>query len=365
MATTYDEQIQDEIPGEFYVFSLLDAEEDEETNAVISSLDEYELPENVVRGEISGGGVCVHALLNVLKQNGGGKKKKKSSTKTWADALEAMQLDIREERGMDTYTPTLSTSRPTDLWSEPIRIASSSKQGVKRALLIGIHYDDEDDGDDVKLSSCHDDTRKIRKHLIHEEGFEPQNILVMMDDNGRHHEPTKDFILECVTQLCEVSKAGDSIFFHFSGHGGRLLDEEESDEDEIPHELLTLSDYRKGGILTDDELYSSFVREVPAGVHVVAVIDTCHPSPSGCALELPYVCEAGDDEVRDSGGFRSARAIMASVTAAAGAAAVTSKKKKAKKKKVADSDDESEEPESNDQVAEKKSQKEKEGSRLG
>jgi len=349
MATTYDEQIQDEIPGEFYVFSLLDAEEDEETNAVISSLDEYELPENVVRGEISGGGVCVHALLNVLKQNGGGKKKKKSSTKTWADALEAMQLDIREERGMDTYTATLSTSRPTDLWSEPIRIASSSKQGVKRALLIGIHYDD---GDDVKLSSCHDDTRKIRKHLIHEEGFEPQNILVMMDDNGRHHEPTKDFILECVTQLCEVSKAGDSIFFHFSGHGGRLLDEEESDEDEIPHELLTPSDYRQGGILTDDELYSSFVREVPAGVHVVAVIDTCHPSPSGCALELPYVCEAGDDEVRDSGGFRSARAIMASVTAAAGAAAVTSKKKKAKDT----------EPESNDQVAEKKSQKEKEGS---
>jgi len=360
-SSIYDERIEEEIPGTFYVVSIIETEQDETVNPMVSHPEEYDLPINFVLGEQSSGGVCAFSLLNVLKENA---TDGESPTLTWGEALDIMQEEIRDDRGLEKYTPTLSTSRPIDVRTEPIRIASSSSEGVKRALLIGVHYekfqdddsqqysDDEyDDNEDAKLSSCQDDVRKLREYLVREEGFEKQNILVVMDDNGRHHEPTKEFIMDCLKRLCDISEAGDSIFVHFSGHGGRLLDEDEDIEDGIPHELLAPSDYRRGGVLMDDELYAQFVRKVSAGVHVVAVIDTCQPSPFSCALELPYVCGAGEDEVHDSGGFRSGRAIMAA--AAAGAAAVGSKKKKTKEKKYDESESGSEdEDESGDESME-------------
>ena len=122
-----------------------------------------------------------------------------------------------------------------------------------------------------------------------------------------------------------------------SGHGGTLMNEDEYDEEGIMHELLAPGDFREDGVLIDDELYSSFVTKVPEGVHAVAVIDTCHPASSrsgkSSALDLPYVCEAGEDEIRASEGFRPGRMLMASAAIAAGAAAVVSKSKKKKKQK--------------------------------
>ena len=143
-----------------------------------------------------------------------------------------------------------------------------------------------------------------------------------------------------------------------SGHGGTLMNEEEYDEEGIMHELLAPGDFREDGVLIDDELYSSFVTKVPEGVHAVAVIDTCHPASSrsgkSSALDLPYVCEAGEDEIRASEGFRPGRMLMASTAGiaaiAAGAAAVVTKskkKKKQKKKKLEEEvEDETHEPSS-------------------
>jgi hypothetical protein len=213
MATDYEQMIEEEIPGNVYVFSVVDDEEHEHMPAVISHVDEYELPDHFVRERKAGGGVCAYALLRALgsmnPQDGARKKKL-----TWAEALETMHAEIEEEGGRGSL-PTLSTSRPIDVREEHLRLISTSKRGVKRALLIATHYQDEED-ENVWLESCHTDVRGIRNHLIHEEGFEKENILVMMDDD-RHHEPTKNFILDALERMCQISEAGDSIFFHFSG----------------------------------------------------------------------------------------------------------------------------------------------------
>ena len=60
-------------------------------------------------------------------------------------------------------------------------------------------------------------------------------------------------------------------------------------------------DYKESGQIVDDEIYAEFVTKVPAGVHVVALIDCCH---SGTAMDLPYVCNIGDDEIRRDEGFK-------------------------------------------------------------
>ena len=76
----------------------------------------------------------------------------------------------------------------------------------------------------------------------------------------------------------------------------------------------------------DDEIYAEFVTKVPAGVHVVALIDCCH---SGTAMDLPYVCNVGDGEIRRDEGFKMPITGMELVP--------KKDKDKKKKKKSADS----------------------------
>lgn len=346
MAAEYDQAIEEEIPGMICVLSVIDDEENDSMPAIISHVDDYELPYHFVRGREAGGGVTTYALLKVLdamKSDDGSRKKRI----TWADALDIMYEEIEDE-GRRRSLPTLSTSRPINVQEECIRLISSSKRGTKRALLIGAHYQDEAE-EDVWLASCHTDVRRMRHHLIHEEGFEKQNILVLMDDD-RHHEPTKFLILDALEKMCHISKPGDSIFVHFSGHGGTLMNEQEYDEEGIMHELLAPGDFRDNGVgvLMDDELYASFVSRVPEGVYAMAVIDTCHPSPShsgkASAIDLPYVCSAGEDDIRESEGFRPGRMMMASTAVgagvAAGLAAMTLDARKKKNNKKYDEDEE-------------------------
>jgi len=349
----YDEKIEEEIPGEIYVLAIIDDEENESMPPIISHVDEYELPENFVRERRVGGGVCTYALLRALESMKGDRGSRKNQM-SWADALEVMHGELEDEGGRQSL-PTLSTSRAIDVHEEHLRIVSTSKRGTNRALLVGTHYQDEEN-EEVWLASCHTDVRRMRHYLIHDQGFEKENILVLMDDD-RHHEPTKDLILDALERMCQISETGDSIFFHFAGHGGTLMNDDEYDEDGIMHELLAPGDFReKGvGVLMDDELYSSFVTKVPEGVHAFAVIDTCHPasfrSGKSSAIDLPYAYAAGDEDIRYSEGFRPGRMLMASAAGgaavAAGAAALNSKSKKKKKskskKKKGDDDDEEDE----------------------
>jgi len=277
------------------------------------------------------------------------------------------QTDRNSEDETRQAVPTLSTSRPINVREQNLRLVNTSKDGVKRALLVGIHYQDEED-ESTWLASCHTDVRRIRQHLIHEEGFEKRNILVMMDDD-RHHEPLKGSILGALERMCQISEPGDSIFFLFSGHGGTMINQDEYDEDGITHELLAPGNYRDNGVgvLMDDELYASFVTKVPEGVHAVAVIDTCHPpsyqSGKTSAIDLPYVCDTGYDEMRASEGYRPGRMLLGAgvvAGAVAGAAAVGSKakkKKKPKKKKHEEEDEEMNDPSNYDDSYEEKKTK--------
>ena len=213
MSTEFEEAIVEEIPGMVYVLSVIDDEENDSMPGIISHVEDYELPDHFVRRREAGGGVTTYALLKVLesmKYENGSRKKKI----TWADALDIMHEEIEDE-GRRRLLPTLSTSRPINVREERVRLISNSKRGTKRALLIAAHYQDEAD-EDVWLASCHTDLRRMRHHLIHEEGFEKKNLLVLMDDD-RHVEPTKFLILDALEKLCHISKPGDSIFVYFSG----------------------------------------------------------------------------------------------------------------------------------------------------
>ena len=93
--------------------------------------------------------------------------------------------------------------------------------------------------------------------------------------------------------LTDGAQAGDSLFVHYSGHGGSVRDAN-SDERDNRDETLIPVDFRSAGQITDDLILASLVLEVPKGAMLTVVIDACH---SGTVLDLPYTFIADSETI--------------------------------------------------------------------
>ena len=67
-------------------------------------------------------------------------------------------------------------------------------------------------------------------------------MLILMDD-GRGHPPTRKNIIDAFVRITQYSNAGDVVFIHYSGHGGRVrLDSgNDCDEGDLRRSLWSLS----------------------------------------------------------------------------------------------------------------------------
>ncbi|KAL3922224.1 MAG: hypothetical protein SGILL_002322 [Bacillariaceae sp.] len=318
----FQDRAEEAVPNpDIFVFS---ASSDGEQAFEIDHEEAFELPDPQGKS----GGACTSALLQTLWQD---EPPAEGAAYSWSDTLELMREKI-DEMGLD-QTPQLSSSRPIAIMEEECCIVPPDCHGTKRALLVGVNYV----GQDAALSSCHQDIRNMKDFLIQVQGFERENMLIVMDD-GNHHEPDKEFIMKCLRQLCAISEPGDCIFFQFSGHGGQLRDAN-GDEMDGKDEIFFPGDYQEAGHITDDEIYAEFVSQIQPGVHVFAMMDCCH---SGTVMDLPYVCGVGEEGFHENDYFKPAMAGGAGVAVAAAAASAGKKKKKKgdkdkKKKKKKDS----------------------------
>ena len=95
-------------------------------------------------------------------------------------------------------------------------------------------------------------------------------MLILMDD-GRHHAPTKRNIEDAFTRITQYSKAGDIVFIHYSGHGGRVRDLN-GDEDDGFDETLIPVDFKNAGQIIDDDVYKLVVKPMPAGVNCTVLV---------------------------------------------------------------------------------------------
>jgi hypothetical protein len=98
--------------------------------------------------------------------------------------------------------------------------------------------------------------------------------------------PTRENLLRALRWLVEGSRGGDSLVFHFSGHGVQKLDMNDDEVDGY-NEALCPMDFERSGKILDDEINEIIVRPLGKGVKLHAIVDTCH---SGTILDLPYLC---------------------------------------------------------------------------
>ncbi|KAL5048639.1 hypothetical protein BDW71DRAFT_195921 [Aspergillus fruticulosus] len=158
----------------------------------------------------------------------------------------------------------------------------STCTGRRRALLIGINYF----GQPNQLQGCINDVTNVSTFLAERYGYRREDMVILTDDQKNPKSlPTKANILRAMHWLVNGAVANDSLFIHFSGHGGRTPDLD-GDEDDGFDDVIYPVDYRVAGHIVDDEMHDIMVRPLKPGVRLTAVFDSCH---SGTALDLPYV----------------------------------------------------------------------------
>ncbi|RYP00658.1 hypothetical protein DL766_010203 [Monosporascus sp. MC13-8B] len=158
----------------------------------------------------------------------------------------------------------------------------STCTGRRKALLIGINYF----GQRGQLRGCINDVRNMSAYLVQNYSYKREDMVILTDDQQNPmSQPTKQNILRAMHWLVKDAKPNDSLFFHYSGHGGQTKDLD-GDEPDGYDEVIYPVDFRQVGHITDDEMHRIMVRPLQAGVRLTAIFDSCH---SGTALDLPYI----------------------------------------------------------------------------
>jgi Caspase domain. len=155
----------------------------------------------------------------------------------------------------------------------------SNCSGGKKALFIGINYF----GTQAELKGCINDVKNVSALVCQRFGF--NNCTYLTDDQqDASKKPTYDNIINGMRWLVEGAQPGDSLFFHYSGHGGTAKDSETDEIDGFDETILPL-DYSSKGQIVDDVIYENLVKPLPKGCRLTAVFDSCH---SGTVMDLPY-----------------------------------------------------------------------------
>jgi hypothetical protein len=151
---------------------------------------------------------------------------------------------------------------------------------MKRALLVGINYV----GTPNELRGCINDINNVAAYLQTARGYSSASCIVLSDVAAR--KPTRANILAAFKELLQGARAGDELWFHYSGHGS-LQRDTNGDEESGADSCICPLDYNQAGLITDDVIRSSLAALVPAGVRLYAILDMCH-SGTGCDLRYKY-----------------------------------------------------------------------------
>jgi hypothetical protein len=214
---------------------MISGSHDTQTSADVSNISsQFQLPNPAGRS----GGACTAALLKVLYHNHKHGNNTKEEAVSWVDVLHHMR-EILQSKGF-TQLPQLTSSRMIDVQHDHFVITPDDgsfrpTKNTQRAVLIGINYT----GQSGQLSGCHNDVHNIAKYLMDVQGFRKENVTILLDD-GVHKSPTKSAILSAYKRLVKESKDGDVVFCHYSGHGGRVRDDNGDEEDGYDETLIPL-----------------------------------------------------------------------------------------------------------------------------
>lgn len=155
---------------------------------------------------------------------------------------------------------------------------------TNRALIVGIGEYDTDKTGWEKLHG--DKDLDLLSETLITVGFDKDNIYTLKNEQA-----TKRGILAALKYLAEVTRPGDVLMFHFSGHGQPVKDlngDETNGNDEsiVPYDAFKTPKYKNGekyyqgeNHIIDDELFPIFneiKKKVGKAGYFLVTIDACY-----------------------------------------------------------------------------------------
>lgn len=202
-------------------------------------------------------------------------------SKPWLPTLSRM-WNQQQAGNWAGYQPPPTAHLPEQQFSQAPPPAMPPAGGPKkRAFICGINYR----GTSCTLNGCENDANCIEFMLKSKFGFTDENILMFKETHpDPMRRPTKANMFMGMQWLITGAQPGDSLVFHYSGHGGQKRDMTGEEMDGM-NETLCPMDFQRAGEILDDEINMRLVNPLPQGVRLHAIIDACH---SGSVLDLPY-----------------------------------------------------------------------------
>lgn len=140
-------------------------------------------------------------------------------------------------------------------------------QKMNKALLVGINRYPGNE-----LNGCINDVEDMANFLTSKCNFAHGNIRMLTDGRA-----TTQGIRERLNWLLSGLKAGDRVFFHYSGHGAQVATRNpEAEVDGLDEVICPVDfDWSNTHMIRDKEFNKLFAT-VPVGVEFVWVSDSCH-----------------------------------------------------------------------------------------
>lgn len=143
--------------------------------------------------------------------------------------------------------------------------------GKKRALLCGLNYT----GTENELRGCQRDVELVSSLLIGKYSYSEESVSIKIDPDLIGEKDVLDYLKDVALS----AQTGETIFFHYSGHGTFIKDIDGDEKDGFDEAI-----YTRKGLVIDDKIAKVF-QLFPAGVKVFAIFDCCN---SGSIVDLPY-----------------------------------------------------------------------------
>lgn len=196
---------------------------------------------------------------------------------TYIDLLDQIKSNLR---GQYSQVPALTTTHAAYLSSwycgkTPRRaVTRESPSGRKKALLIGINYRRTPN----ELRGCINDVNNQRSVLQSAYGYNAAEIMMLTEDEDRTDWPNKSRMVEGLNWLVQDARAGDQLFFQYSGHGSQMTDTTGREPTGLSDCICPLDCNKPWPehIILDTEIHHLLYDQLPDGVQLTCVFDCCH-----------------------------------------------------------------------------------------
>jgi hypothetical protein len=145
----------------------------------------------------------------------------------------------------------------------------------KLALLVGINDYPQQGREITPLNGCQTDVQLQTELLVHRFGFDPKNIVTLIDAKATRQNILQQF----ETHLIAQAQPSDVVVFHFSGHGSRLVDPDPIANRPLNSAFLPFDagDYNPDGSVNDIMGRTLFLlMSALRTENVTVVLDSCH-----------------------------------------------------------------------------------------